>query len=415
MATKNINGLQDGSVVVKTSGNIYNIGKNAKVISDGGVSAGDPVGAIMEDPTVMPAVKNNTYNIDGRLIGFSNGMFLIGANDEVNIGATGRVTGQTGIAMGGANSRVVNDGMVASVGVGGSSEPGYAFHGLDGDNMQFRNNGDVHGYAGVVMDHVDKALIVNNVGGEIIGLIAGAAILNDAGATGKLINHGIIAVIPSEMAAAVVGGDGNDTFINDGTIAGHVMLGTGDDVVDNRGGKIEGSIVGSVGDDVLITDKNAVKLSEAASEGDDTVKSSVSYVLSENVENLFLFGNADINGTGTAGADKLHGNNGNNVVKGLAGMDDLWGGKGNDQLTGGLDADIFHFSTGYANDKITDFLQATDKVDVSAWTGVDDLADIKSHATDQGDDVLIKVGTDSLLIKGLNEDDLAMADFIFAV
>ncbi len=414
MATKNITGLHDSSIVVSTSGNTYNIAQNAKIISDGGASPGDPVGAIMEDPAAMPAPKNNIFNVDGRVIGFVNGMFLAGSNDEVHIGATGKVTGGNGIVMGGTNSLVVNDGELGAVWDQSSSSSGFAFHGIGGDKMEFRNNGEVYGYAGVAMEGVDKALVVNGVHGEILGLLAGVAFLNQTGETGKFINHGSVVVSASE-GLAFFGSDGDDTVINDGTMTGHVMLAAGNDSFDNRGGTIQGTIIGGAGDDVLITDKGSVKLTEESSGGDDTVKSTVSYALSENVENLFLLGNADINGTGTAAADKLHGNTGDNTIKGLAGTDDLWGGKGNDQLTGGADADIFHFATGYADDKITDFLQGTDKIDVTQWSVIADFGDVTSHAHNQGSDVIIEVGTDSLLIKGLHKADLTMADFIFPV
>jgi Tol biopolymer transport system component len=66
--------------------------------------------------------------------------------------------------------------------------------------------------------------------------------------------------------------------------------------------------------------------------GTDTVRSSLSYTLTANVENLLLTGGKydHINATGNALANALTGNDGNNVLDGGAGDDTLTGGAGND-------------------------------------------------------------------------------------
>lgn len=64
--------------------------------------------------------------------------------------------------------------------------------------------------------------------------------------------------------------------------------------------------------------------------GVDLVKASVSYTLSDNVENLELTGTAAINGTGNDLDNVIIGNTGNNILDGGAGADRLEGSKGND-------------------------------------------------------------------------------------
>ncbi len=71
----------------------------------------------------------------------------------------------------------------------------------------------------------------------------------------------------------------------------------------------------------------------------DWVQSTVSYVLGPHIEHLFLRGPRALNGTGNAEDNQVHGNNLNNLLKGLAGDDILKGERGNDRLFGGIGND----------------------------------------------------------------------------
>ena len=115
---------------------------------------------------------------------------------------------------------------------------------------------------------------------------------------------------------------------------------------------------GGAGNDTYIVDTATDIITEAANSGTDIVRSSVSYTLGANIENLRLTESSDISGTGNSlnnflfgntsnntlngggGDDTLDGNNGNDILNGGDGNDSLQGGPGNDVLNGGSGNDI---------------------------------------------------------------------------
>ena len=129
------------------------------------------------------------------------------------------------------------------------------------------------------------------------------------------------------------GNAGNNTLIGN-AVANTLDGGAGSDV-----------LIGGGGDDTYIVDDPGDEVIELANEGTDTVQSSVSYTLSQNVENLVLTGTNPINGTGNGLDNTLTGNSAANV---------LTGGIGNDALNGGAGDDTYVFNLGDGVDTITD-------------------------------------------------------------
>ncbi|MFT4012794.1 MAG: calcium-binding protein [Paracoccus sp. (in: a-proteobacteria)] len=152
-------------------------------------------------------------------------------------------------------------------------------------------------------------------------VLTGAAAINGTG--NALANQ-----ITGNAAANILnGGAGNDT-LNGGAGNDTLIGGLGTD-----------RLIGGLGNDLYHVDHAGDVISELANQGIDTVRASVSYALSGNVENLVLVGTAATNGTGNKLANQISGNSAANALNGGAGNDTLNGGAGNDALIGGTGAD----------------------------------------------------------------------------
>jgi Ca2+-binding RTX toxin-like protein len=133
------------------------------------------------------------------------------------------------------------------------------------------------------------------------------------------------------------GGVGNDQ-LNGGDGDDILLGGSGNDVL--TGGLGADAMSGDTGDDLYYVDNASDSTSENANEGTDTVRATVTFTLSANIENLIQDGSGNINATGNGLANAITGNGGNNSLDGGAGDDVLKGGLGNDILIGGTGNDV---------------------------------------------------------------------------
>ena len=105
-------------------------------------------------------------------------------------------------------------------------------------------------------------------------------------------------------------------------------------------------MTGGKGDDTYIVDDLGDKVVETVGEGSDRINASVSLILADNVERLFLTGTGNLNGTGNGAWNYLGGNDGANRLEGLDGGDYLVGKGGNDTLDGGSGPDTLEGGDG---------------------------------------------------------------------
>lgn len=134
-------------------------------------------------------------------------------------------------------------------------------------------------------------------------------------------------LVGSNSPDVLIGDNGWDVILGGGG-ADILLAGDGADYLD--GGAARDSMAGGNGDDWYIVDASGDKIIEMENDGNDSVQSSVSFILSANVENLYLVGDDNINGTGNALNNLLVGNAANNILNGGLGADTLIGGQGND-------------------------------------------------------------------------------------
>lgn len=106
--------------------------------------------------------------------------------------------------------------------------------------------------------------------------------------------------------------------------------------------------------------------------------------------------------------------NGTFAVRGGDGDDVMVGGRGNDQLGGRGGADIFGFFHGSGSDTITDFVSATDKMDLSKL-GFETYQQVMDATTDVGGNAVIALGGgDQVTVRGVTKAQLQSGDFIYA-
>ncbi|MGZ8954107.1 MAG: putative Ig domain-containing protein [Methylovulum sp.] len=167
---------------------------------------------------------------------------------------------------------------------------------------------------------------------------SGDVIIEEVGEGTDQVNSSVSYALPVEVemltltGSSLTSGTGNEQA---NTIVGN----SNDNTLDGRTGG--DNLIGGLGNDVYMVDNASDVVIEYMNGGNDQVNSSISYTLSEQLENLTLVDAFDINGTGNDLINVITGNGGGNILSGGAGNDVLSGGSGIDTLIGGLGDDSY--------------------------------------------------------------------------
>jgi Ca2+-binding RTX toxin-like protein len=143
-------------------------------------------------------------------------------------------------------------------------------------------------------------------------------------------------------------GNSGDNVINGNSAANIIIGGGGED-----------TMAGGAGNDTYTVDSVQDVVIELASSGTDLVQSSISYTLTNHVENLTLLGSANLDGTGNGLANVIRGNSGNNTLDGGAGNDTMVGGAGDDIYYVDSISDIVTEGTNAGTDTIRSYVSIT--------------------------------------------------------
>ena len=313
---------------------------------------------------------------------FSTVSYTLGANIEylqlegtANINGTGNeldnvIIGNAGnnVLNGGAGNDTLYGGAGNDTLIGGTGAD--TMHGGEGDDVYY-----VDDVGDVIVEGLNQG---NDWVHSTISYTLGANLENlqlegtaDINGTGNELDNIIIGNAGNNILS---GGAGDDTLRGG---AGNDTLygGAGNDVLD--GGTGADVMYGGAGDDIYYVDSVDDVVIENPNEGNDWVRSTISYTLGANLENLQLEGTANINGTGNELDNIIIGNAGNNILDGGAGNDTLYGGAGNDTLYGGEGNDVLDGGTG------ADVMYGGEGDDIYY---VDNIGDVVVEYRNQGND-----------------------------
>ena len=256
----------------------------------------------------------------------------------------------------------------------------YGVHGgLRAGDTVYGDGSTAGDYFDVLEDHWERMsfTLVDEGGHDLLDL--GSAVADQA-----------ISLRPEQFSD--VGGKTGTMSIARGTTIEDARSGTGDDRMTGNGagnglwgGAGQDTLIGGFGGDRLFGQQGRDQLS--GGKGADRL-------------------------LGGAARDLLEGGEGPDLLKGHGGADLLSGGAGRDRLAGGAGADRFVFRPGDGRDRVLDWRDGVDKIDLRAWD-FDGFDAVAALARPWKDGLVIGLGGgDELVVHGLLPDALDRGDVL---
>lgn len=198
---------------------------------------------------------------------------------------------------------------------------------------------------------------------------------------------------------AIRGREGDIELINTGRILGAVELSNGDDLFDTRKGSFEDQVLGKNGSDTYVVNNDGIVIREKHDDPDSV--DTVKTTVSYVLDRQY-----DIERLVLLGHRDIDGTGDDTA-------NEITGNIGDNRLAGRGGHDLFVFNADFGHDRIADFKPGQEKIDLSAATDIDSFHDLKSHMRDVAGGVLVDLGADTILLELVPKADLHGADFLF--
>lgn len=193
----------------------------------------------------------------------------------------------------------------------------------------------------------DDTYVVDNTGDVVKEVVGGGY---------DLVRSSVSHVLANEVEALEL--SGVQTINGTGNASANRLVGNAAaNILD--GGAGSDVMLGGLGNDTYVVDDSSDRVIEQAGEGTDTVRSSVSFTLATNLENLVLTGTGANNATGNAVANQLTGNAADNRLDGAQGADLMTGGAGNDTYLVDNAGDVIKENANEGFDKVISTVNLT--------------------------------------------------------
>lgn len=213
----------------------------------------------------------------------------------------------------------------------------------------------------------DDTYYIDNVGDRVYELVNEGT---------DLVYSSVNFTLGSNVEKLVLTG-GSDIDATGNVLANFLTGNSGSNRLDGKSGA--DTLRGKAGDDIYIVDNVGDRVYESSGEGRDTVRSSVTFSLGSNIENLVLTGDKAIDGAGNSAANALAGNSSDNSLDGKSGDDEIRGGDGDDKVIGAGGKDDLYGDTGADT-----FIYQSVKDSTVAMSGRDTIFDFSRS---QGDHI----------------------------